>query len=387
MKKWAIVIGCVVIICGIFYWSSLSEKSIPHHNVLDMQISQYSDTHITSNAKTTNPEFKNIAFETSPSSKSSFFQNQIATVIKTLKFLTQTPQPGSKESGTWVWTPTMQLTSAYMDSTISQAKINGINTIYLSVDSYLDIFVMQKSTDKEKQNTLFEKKLEYFISHANKLGIKVDAEAGWRNWAEPENSYKAFAVADFVKNFNKTHENKFDGFQYDIEPYLLDSYKSDPTSVLKNFVKLVDDTQNFLSTSSLKFAVVVPDFYDKNDKITPEFSYDGKSDYTFGHLLSILDKRPDSSIIIMSYRSFATGHDGSIEISENEMKTAKAGNYQTKIIIAQETSEVLPQYITFYGTSKKRLSGEIMAINDAFNKYPNFNGIAIHYANAFLALK
>jgi hypothetical protein len=89
----------------------------------------------------------------------------------------------------------------------------------------------------------------------------------------------------------------------------------------------------------------------------------------------------------MSYRAFAEGFDGSIEISTNEMKTAKKGSYQTKIIIAQETGEVLPAYLTFHNTSKNRLFEEIGKINTAFDPYSNFNGIAIHYANAFLALK
>ncbi len=281
----------------------------------------------------------------------------------------------------------MSMSPQYIKSIISDAKANGVNTMYVSIDTYLDVFVMPKGSEREKQKKAYSDKLEYFISEAKSFGIAVDAEAGWRNWAEGDNIYKAFAVVSYVKNFNDTQKDKFRGFQYDIEPYLLDSYVGNEASVLKNFVSLIDQTQNFMATSTLKLSVVVPDFYDEKDGMTPKFSYNGDKEYVFKHLLNILNKKSDNSIIIMSYRSFADGYDGSIEISKNEMDTAKSGSYDTKIIIAQETGKASPSYITFYNTSKKYLGKEVGSISSVFGSYPNFGGIAVHYVNAFLALK
>ncbi|OHB08431.1 MAG: hypothetical protein A3I19_00100 [Candidatus Zambryskibacteria bacterium RIFCSPLOWO2_02_FULL_38_13] len=121
--------------------------------------------------------------------------------------------------------------------------------------------------------------------------------------------------------------------------------------------------------------------------MTQKFTYDGEKDYAFKHLLNVLDKRPNGSIIIMSYRNLAIGDDSTVEISSNEMRTAKSGAYKTKIIIAQETGDVPPPYITFHSTSKKYLFSQIEKINTTFDSYPNFGGVAIHYANAFLALR
>ena len=392
-KKQVLFFACIVLVLILFFvfptlLNLRGTSSIPHRNLLDTKISQYSDKHITPNAVATNLEFKNIAFDTNVP-EPYFFQNQIATVIRAVKFFASPikKEDGIKEYGSWIWTPIMRITPEYTESILSDAKADGVNTIYISIDSYLDIFVMKKGGEREKQKDIFSKKLEYFINSANQKGIEVDAEAGWRNWAEGENIYKAFAVVNYVKNFNETHQNKFRGFQYDVEPYLLDSYKKDTASVLKNFVKLVDQTEYFLATSTLRFSVVIPDFYDKKDGMTPKFLYNGKKDFAFGHLLSILDKKQNSSIIIMSYRNFAEGEDGAIEITKNEMQTANSGKYKTKIIIAQETGDVPPPYITFHDTSKKYLTWQIEKINTAFNPYSNFGGIAIHYANALVALK
>ena len=167
----------------------------------------------------------------------------------------------------------------------------------------------------------------------------------------------------------------------------MDSYQKEPASVLRNFVELIDQTESFISDSSLRFSVVVPDFYDKKDGLTPKFSYGREKKYVLEHLFKILDRRPDSSIIVMSYRNFAEGEDGAIEVSKNEMRTARKGVYKTKIIIAQETGDVPPPYITFHNTSKEHLYQQIDKIKSTFKSQPNFGGIAIHYINAFLDLK
>jgi len=385
--------GIVIIFVFAVLISAPEKKSVPHQNITDAKISQYSDKYITRNAITTNPEFKKIAFEAPPHSKTAVLSSQFAAVFESLRlfmanlFGSSPKEVRPKEYGSWIWTPIMQMTPEYMEQILSGAKANGIDTMYLSVDSYLDIFVMKDGREKENLDNKFSEILEDFITRANQKGIAVDAEAGWRNWAEEGNQYKAFAVVNFVKNFNETHKNKFRGFQYDVEPYLLDSYKKDKESILKKFVALVDQTEHFLEKSDLRFSVVVPDFYDEKDELTPVFSYNENKGAIFKHLLNILDRRPNNSIIVMSYRNLALGEDGSIQISQNEMQTANSGKYQTKIIIAQETGDVPPPYITFHDTSKKHFDRQVNILRNAFDSNPNFGGIAVHYVNAFLALK
>ncbi len=378
----------ILITISVFFSLDIG-SSTPHTNKIDSKISQHSKIKITQNAVVADNRFRNIAFEDT-STANYALKNQIGTVIRSFKHwssLFSKSEKGAEEKGTWLWTPTMQMTKEYMDSIIQGAKENNINTIYISIDSYLDIFSMSNGSEKDAKKKQFSDKLSYFISEANKLGIAVDAESGWRNWAEDGHTYKPFAIASFVKEFNSTNQNKFRGFQYDIEPYLLDRYESEKESVLKNFVTLVDQTQSFFEGTSIRFSVVIPSFFDKKDKSTPKFSYRGENDYIFGHLMNILDRREGSSIIIMSYRNFAEGKDGAIEISKNEMRTAKSRAYNTKVIIAQETSDVPPPYITFHRTSKDHFLDQVSKIRNAFGSYNNFGGIAVHFANSYLALE
>ena len=82
-KKQVLFFACIVLVLILFFvfptlLNLRGTSSIPHRNLLDTKISQYSDKHITPNACNTNLEFKNIAFDTNVP-EPYFFQNQIAT--------------------------------------------------------------------------------------------------------------------------------------------------------------------------------------------------------------------------------------------------------------------------------------------------------------------
>lgn len=364
-----------------------------HKNPVDFFVSLNRDRYVNESIASVDQRFGHIVFDQSQKQKRVNVINQIANSFGAFKlfYLNSLYEDNknfdSNEIGSWLWTPIMLMTTDYMKSIISGAKSRDINAIYLSLDSYLDIFIMPEGPKKEEMKKRFSEKILNFIKIANENGIEVDAEAGWKNWAEEGNEYKAFAVVDFVKSFNSENNYRFRGFQYDVEPYLLDSFKDDPFPILKNFLSLIDKTESFLSDTDLRFSVVIPDFYDKKDGVISKFDYGGSEDYVLEHLINILDQRFDNSIIVMSYRNFAEGEDGSIEVSKNEMETLKKNSTNTKIIIAQETGDFPPPFITFHNTSKEYFDNEVSKLRLAFDNNPNFGGIAIHYINSFLALK
>src|SRR3989344_2203332 len=338
---------------------------------------QYSDTHITVNAIEGDPRFKNL----------SIFPREdlVANVAQSIKLNRVTKNSGQAEKGTWLWTPVLDITPKYRNSIITGAKKHGIRNIYISIDSYLDIFVMEDGPEKDRKKKMFDDILEDFITEAHKNNITVDAEGGWRNWAEEGHIYKAFAVVDYAIEFNKTHKEKLRGFQYDVEPYLLSYYQKDKMSVLRNFVTLINETVSRLHESDLALSVVIPEFSDGTGGETPQFKYAGKTAYAIDHLLSVLERRPSSNIIIMSYRNFSLGDDGSVDISKHEVTSAK--KYNTKIIIAQEIGEVNPPYVTFHNTSKSYYEKQMQTIQKTFAKEKSYGGVAIHYINALLELK
>lgn len=137
----------------------------------------------------------------------------------------------------------------------------------------------------------------------------------------------------------------------------------------------------------MQFSVVIPHFYDAAQAWTPKIAYSGKTTHTLNHLLGILEKKPKSTILLMSYRDFFDGPNGTREISEAEIKEATQGGYATKIIVGQETGNVDPAFITFYGSTKSVVMAELVKINAGFKGYSKYGGTAVHYVDSFLELK
>lgn len=354
--------------------SLLVQESVPNRPVV--YPTMY-NREITKNATISDPRFRKL----SSLRKDSLLANTISSVKKN----DYIPQTSELEHGSWLWTPTLEITPGYRDSIISGAKRNGIKNIYISIDSYLDIYVMENGKEKEEKQKVFDNILRDFIKKAHANGLTVDAEAGWKNWAEDGHTYKPFAILDYVIDFNNKYPEKFRGFQYDVEPYVLSYYEENKRAVLFNFINLIDETVARLDGSDLQFTVVVPEFYDGQYGLTPKFSYAGIRDYTINHLLGVLDRRPGSKVIVMSYRNFSLGYDGSIEITQGEIDSANRSH--SKIIIAQETGEVDPSYITFHNTSKSYFNKQLNIIRTNLRQEKSYGGTAVHYINAFLDLK
>ena len=193
------------------------------------------------------------------------------------------------------------------------------------------------------------------------------------------------AVSDLSFFLRTSHTEKLRGLQLDVEPYLLPAYKDNKAKVLFNFVNFIDETVARLDKSDLSLSVVIPEFYDGENDMTPKFTYNGQKNYAISHLLRVLDKREGSKIIVMSYRNKSEGKDGAIEISKGEISVAE--KFKTKIVLAEETGDVEPPYITFHNTSKSYYLKQVSLLEKAFSKNKSYNGIAIHYVNSFLDLK
>jgi hypothetical protein len=282
--------------------------------------------------------------------------------------------PGvSGEYGLWLWHSAVTLSEARMDTIIADAKRAGFNVIYITVDDW-------NSYDSKE----YYAALATFVRKASAQGIAVDALAGAPNWAEPAYRDKGYGVIDFVLAY-KAQGLPLRGFQFDVEPYLLSTYEQNKTPVLTNFVEFIDVATTKLGDSSLRFGVVIPHFYDADQAWTPAIAYNNQTAHTFSHLLRILNRKQNSTIIIMSYRNFFEGNNGVRQLSYPEIKEA-AGN-STKVIVAQEVGNVEPAYVTYYGTTASLLKSNINLISKTFEAESGFGGVAVHHYDPYLLLR
>lgn len=282
----------------------------------------------------------------------------------------------TKEYGLWVWESPMTMSTAYVDNMLAVASANGFNVVYITIDDAL------KVTDF----TAYQKKLNAIILKANKKGIAVDVEGGWRDWAHVDKRENGYTLINFVKQYNAMYPTaKIRGLQYDVEPYLLSTYEDDKEGELLPFVEFIDESARLMTSVNASFSVVIPHFYDERQHWTPQFAYKGKTASAFTHLLDVLEQKPGSSLIIMSYRNFVDTTDGSRFLTEAEVREAQGS--QTKIIAAQETGNTQPPYVTFYGLTKLDLLSAVQQLQTQLGVYSSFGGVAIHYLEPFVELK
>lgn len=293
--------------------------------------------------------------------------------------VTSAPPPVAvtNEYGIWVWDSAYAMTPARRTQVVQQAKAGGFNTVYITIDDYL--------TTADADKAAYASALSSFIGEATAAGMSVDAVSGWRDWAKPANRSKGYALIAFADEFNKMHTNKIRSFQYDVEPYLLPEYEANKAAVLGEYVAFIDESMNRLAATDLRFSVVIPHFYDSAQNWTPTITYNGTTAATYTQLLRILDRKPGSDILVMSYRNFTDGTDGAIQLSKVEI--AEAQGHPTKVIVSQETGDVEPAYVTFFGMSKLQLAAQVATLRTAFTASTGFGGVAVHYIEPYVALK
>lgn len=299
---------------------------------------------------------------------------------------TYTPAAG-QEFGVWEWTDVTQMTPTDMQNIVNEASVNNFNVIYLTVDNYLTIAAMPTGSAKQQALANYNTSLEAFLTLAKAKNIAVDAESGASDWAEPANVTNASQIMAFVDGFNQLESIKFRGVQYDIEPYLLPEYNTDPSDVLTEYVDLIDNLVQQDKTDGMPLTIVVPHFFDSGVKWTPPITVDGVTNYTFEQIVRLLGELPQGGrTIVMAYRNFATGANGSIALSSQEMADSDATN-NVKVLVAQETGPVSPSYVTFYGETRSALFSQLALINQAYGSDKAFAGTAVDYLDPFLNLQ
>lgn len=294
---------------------------------------------------------------------------------------------GVKEKGIWIWNFPSQMNTTTGFQQLQTLSSYGFNAVYITIDDYIDIASMPDGTAKNSAKATYFANLSKVVTKANSLGIAVDAEGGWRDWAQSANRWKGFALIDAVKEYNSLYPNaKLRGFQYDVEPYLLPEYETNKGPVLTDFVTFIDQSVARFAGFDVVFSIVIPHFYDDVNAWTPKITYNGVSNFTYNHLLTILEKKQGSKILIMSYRDFFEGTNGTRAISETEIKEASNG-FHTEVIVSQETGNVDPAYVTYFGSTKAALFSALDTINTAFGSYSQYGGTAVHYMDSFFDMQ
>lgn len=313
-------------------------------------------------------------------------QNGYKGVMGTSSTISYPPLPISS----WLWDSPTKFSTESATFLIQNARQHDVSTIYISLDEYLAITEISDPNIKATRLNQFNNSLTNFITIANINNITVQGLTGNPKWIDSMYSYIPPLFLNYVIGFNKAHAGvaRIDGLQFDIEFYSLYFSTDDFNAAAKRYLNLVNNLigqlKNNRDSSALKVGFATPFWFDNS---TYTFTYNKKHQVLAYHLLNLLNTYPNSYIAIMDYRNYTGGSDGSVSLAQNELAYAQKNAKNVGIYIGQETKNVQPAKITFYGLSKTTLITAISEIYNYYKQNDTLKGFAIHDLMRYLALQ
>jgi hypothetical protein len=256
---------------------------------------------------------------------------------------------------TWLWDTSLIETDS--DNILDFLSENNVKVLYLQIDKKLDI-----------------KFYKEFISSARNLDISIYALDGRPEFIYPNKSeYKLFF--DWVSEYQSSslNEEKFQGINLDVEPYLLKNWDENQNSIVLKYQVFILDSIERANVLNLPIGFDMPFWFD---------SINYSNTYGNGTLAEFVIKNSNNTTI-MAYRNVA---DDIVEISKNEI--AFADKYDKTLCIGIETlySEE-GEFISFYGKTSSNMDEELELVKSNFSFSNSFNGIAIHDITGWIQLK
>ncbi len=285
--------------------------------------------------------------------------------------------PKNRTIATWIWVSPKELGSQNMQKLITRAKEDGINTIYIDISQFVDIYEIQDKNSRDTEMNLFDLAVEEFLVTANANEIAVHALSGNTNWARPSHSYIPKLLLDYVIDFNKKHTQGFAGIHFDIEFYNQGNYLANKNLYDQEFVELVKNLNakiiknNSTGGKNLIMGLAISFWMDMP---------------TLGKLAKELNKTPGNYFAIMAYRNKVTGSDSVIELVENELDYVEENAPNVKIVVGQETDVGEGAKTTYRGKTKTELKKNTIDIAERLSTYKAFEGIAIHHFYSYIEL-
>lgn len=245
------------------------------------------------------------------------------------------PPPGQQaELATWVWH-----TQEWLDSPTLRAR----ELAFLRAQRIRDLYLQLPSPARPLQyDTLLPGEIRFEVEPMQALIRELHAQ-GFRVHAldgDPQYALKAFhpgvlATVQHVINYNQSApaDARFDGLQYDIEPYLLPQYSQDSEAVHTQWGQLATQIYALTQNHQLHFGLAVPAWLDQPDEWTGrprQVSLDGTKQALLDHLLAHSDY-----LAVMDYRTQLWNASGVLANMAQEWVRAEATG--KKLVLALET--------------------------------------------------
>ena len=295
---------------------------------------------------------------------------------------------------TWMWESPSEFNSTQMEALLDEAADRHIETIFLNVEEFINIYESKSNTvDKDARLLAFDNSMQMFIRLASERNISVWALTGASNWVESSHIYLPPRFVEYVNTFNaKYPTTKFAGIQFDIEYYNSEKYKD---SSKKNKTKISADYLDMVSQlereSEYPLGFAIPYWFNRQDS-EMRFDYNNSNATVFEHLIDILgsvpnsEAQPQNHLAVMSYRRKTLGNNGTIDIVSGLFSTLQNSEKQLTLYLGQDTA-TSDYSMSFAKNEWIEFLDAAQLVNQEFGEYGSFGGIAVHHLSEYLLME
>lgn len=254
--------------------------------------------------------------------------------------------PVKQDKATWLWDAVMIRSEA--EKIVEFSRREGVNTIFLQI-----------------QESVPANDYRRFIRLAHEADIAVHALGGEPEWAYTEQYSEGMKLLSWLEKYNMESkpEERFQGVQLDVEPYVLGRWEREQEEVVTEWSENMESWVKQARHQGLEVSAAIPFWLDSIP------APDGSG--SFGYWMQELT----DAVAVMSYRD-----DGEkmYELSLEELEQAdKLGK---SVWIGMELTDT-PEgdYLTFYGKSEEVMHNEAHRAAVLGTEHPSFAGLAVHH--------
>jgi hypothetical protein len=280
----------------------------------------------------------------------------------------------------WVW-----------DSSAGLDEENRTELIAFCKEKNIEIMYFTTGTNDYSDDAELKINTRNFISDAHYNNIDVHALTGYSAWILPDKQYKYTDAATCIVEYNNSvsENERFDGFQADIEPGSYVSSSLTTEERIQNFYYYVDVHKQaadifdslLIDRENFQYGLAISAFYDLQDDELM-FEYDGVTQLTLYHIAEIADY-----FAIMSYRDAA---ENIISVSENEvdlMESLGKKAWTGVETIDTEANGGDPSSINFAAEGNDYMEEQLDIVEEYYKYNMGYGGVAIHHYTTYSVLQ
>lgn len=295
------------------------------------------------------------------------------------------------------WYKVSQVNARVSEQRLDSLRTDGFKTVYADVGEYLEVADQPASRTQRTRLNQLKSDLKRFVARASNLGFAVHAVAGGPNWTDTAHRYLGPKLVELVADYNvaAAPNERLQGVQLDIEPYVDPSFFDDVEtslqdylSTLQSIVDRYERVRTQAGNSGLRLGFAIPFWFDGVPEAPAvEFGPEHKTAPAAFHLIDMLRALPEAYVLVMAYRNFTSGPDGSIEHVRSEFDYARQAGAACGIVVGQEFGQVYPEKLSFWWAGRAAFRQAAEEIAAAYGQRPQFRGLSVNDMSSYQAAR